>query len=397
MKQRILKFSVCDQRITTDDVSVVADSRNYLAAFFTFDRTWDGVEKTAVFSQGEKVFNMLLEGDMCRIPAEVITEGVFYVSVFGGDLITADRVRIEVTESGLLEGVAPPVPTKDIYNQLVERVASEAADAAASAELAALSSQMSQDFAAEAKSYEEICSASVGQVMQSEGSAANSMVLAEQAAGKAAASVSTAQVYAEVAYSSSRDAQTAALDAQTAATRAETAAQSFEWNTLLDITLMADQGGASSLLLAVTDASALANAKRMRVMVDFPVAEVRAAGKFWLAMIIQDKDGTRYSKSICSGSNIAGGANAEYFAMASVELSDIGFESSSSPRTFHSVFQPPNPYYIASANSAANARQITGGYPSKLIEQYAPYLLLRFTGSEMPTFEEGARIVLEVQ
>ena len=230
MKQRILNFSVINQRITSDDTSVVADSRNYLAARFCFDNTWQGVEKTAVFSQGDKVYNMLLEGDMCRIPAEVISEGAFYVSVFGGDLITADKIQIDVTESGLLEGVAPPVPTPDIYNQLVERVAAEAADAAAASELAVLSSQMSQEFANQAETYQESCNSSAGQAMSSEAAAINAMVLAEQASTKATESAIAAQVNAEVAHSSFLDAQAAAseaknaaIDAQDAVSRAEAA------------------------------------------------------------------------------------------------------------------------------------------------------------------------------
>ncbi len=220
MKQRILKFSVCDQRITTEDISVVADSKNYLAALFSFDSTWDGTEKTAVFSQGEKVYNMLLEGDMCRIPAEVITEGAFYVSVFGGDLITADKIRIEVVPSGLMEGIVPPVPTEDIYNQLVERVASEAADAAASAELAVLSSQMSQDFASEAELHSNTAYSHSNMAIASEASARESKITAEKAAN-------TAQSAASAAQAAENTVQAALGVAESAATRAEQAAASI--------------------------------------------------------------------------------------------------------------------------------------------------------------------------
>ncbi len=151
MKNRIIKFSVDRQRIAASDVSVVADSRNYLSAWFTFDETWDGVEKTAVFSQGENVYNMLLTDDMCRIPAEVITGDGFYVSVFGGDLITADKIKIAVTPSGLAEGVAPPVPTQSIYDQMLNLVASEAAIAAGSAEEAADSAKTAKTWADESQ------------------------------------------------------------------------------------------------------------------------------------------------------------------------------------------------------------------------------------------------------
>ncbi len=153
MKNRILKFTVKDQRISSDEVSVVADSRNYLLAWFFFDNTWDGVEKTAVFSQGETVYNMVLTDDMCRIPAEVITGDGFFVSVFGGDLITADKIKISVTPSGLAEGAAPPEPTQSVYDQLLTLVASERAaastfadEAGESANSAALAAQQAYEY-----------------------------------------------------------------------------------------------------------------------------------------------------------------------------------------------------------------------------------------------------------
>lgn len=429
MKQRILKFSVCDQRITTEDISVVADSKNYLAALFSFDSTWDGTEKTAVFSQGEKVYNMLLEGDMCRIPAEVITEGAFYVSVFGGDLITADKIRIEVVPSGLMEGIAPPVPTEDIYNQLVERVASEAADAAASAELAVLSSQMSQDFADVAKTQAEASSSSATQAKNSEISAANSKVLAEQAAEKAETAATAAQGSAEESHryhieslntyhdalkfcdsafsaadSANMSANTAfssQIYAEEAAARAENAAnetrEALKWKTLLDVTLTEEQGGVASLMLAIDDAEALANAKRLRLFAFFSVAEAYAANKFYTTMVIRDADNTRYNSTMLAGYNVAGGENVKYFVMANVDISDIGFVSGSFTRTYHSIAVFPTPWYGTPTNNNVSTKHIAGGYPAERIKKYQPYFELKVTTPDTVTFEEGTRIVLEVQ
>lgn len=136
MKNRILKFSVCNQHISSDDICVVADSRNYLMALFEFDPTWEGVIKTAVFSNGDNVYNMLLTDDMCRVPAEVVCGDGFFVSVFGGDLITADKVKVSVTPSGMVEGIAPPEPTPSVYDQMLTLVAAEAATAEDSADAA---------------------------------------------------------------------------------------------------------------------------------------------------------------------------------------------------------------------------------------------------------------------
>lgn len=155
MKNRILKFSVCNQHISSDDICVVADSKNYLMALFNFDPTWEGVIKTAVFSNGDNVYNMLLTDDMCRVPTEVVCGDGFFVSVFGGDLITADKVKVSVTPSGLKEGIAPPEPTPSVYDQMLTLVAAEVAVAEGSADEAEQHAKTAESFAAAAKADKE--------------------------------------------------------------------------------------------------------------------------------------------------------------------------------------------------------------------------------------------------
>ena len=170
------------------------------------------------------------------------------------------------------------------------------------------------------------------------------------------------------------------------------------WKTLLDVTLTKEQGGVSSLMLAIEDAEALANAKRIRFFTSFKATVAYAANKFWTTVNLCDIDQKKYIKAILAGYNVAGSAGQTYFAMANVDISDIGTLTGTSiyPKTFHSIEQLPNPWYDACANSNVNARHITGGYPANLIKDYQPYLEVKFATGTI-TFEQGTRIVLEVQ
>lgn len=117
----IIKFNVVKQNIERiDSEIVVAKSKNYLTAEFTFSEDWDGLIKTAVFYNSGKSYVVMLENDSCVVPWEVLVKGVLKVSVFGGDLITADAAYITVYESGYIEGETPEPPTPDVYAHILE-------------------------------------------------------------------------------------------------------------------------------------------------------------------------------------------------------------------------------------------------------------------------------------
>ena len=117
-----INFNVRNQMIRrTDTNRVVADSRNYLYAAFTFSEEWQGV-KTAIFKNGEVVKHVILDNDECLVPWEVIKTGKLIVSVFCGDLITADTANIYITESGYEDGGAPEEPTPDVYTQIISMI-----------------------------------------------------------------------------------------------------------------------------------------------------------------------------------------------------------------------------------------------------------------------------------
>lgn len=121
-----LSFRVEKQNIMrTDSNKVVAKSKNYLYAAFTFSTDdWDDIEiKTAIFKNGDRVFNVILDdNDECLVPHEVLDSGTVIVSVFGGNLITVDCASFKIHESGYEDGVTPEPPTQDVYSQIINMI-----------------------------------------------------------------------------------------------------------------------------------------------------------------------------------------------------------------------------------------------------------------------------------
>ena len=114
-----IKFNVRNQIIRRFDANkVVSDSRNYLYASFSFSDEWQGV-KTAIFKNGDVVKHAILENDECLVPWEVIKPGPLKVSVFAGDLITADEATVYILQSGYEDGGEPEPPTPTVYEQII--------------------------------------------------------------------------------------------------------------------------------------------------------------------------------------------------------------------------------------------------------------------------------------
>lgn len=119
----LLSFNVEKQIITrTDTEKVVTNSMNYLYAQFSFSNEWTG-EKTAVFKGKHGAYNALLDAEnKCLVPWEILTEAMFDVSVFCGDLITANKVKIFTIPSGYEVGDESRIPTPEIYTQVINRL-----------------------------------------------------------------------------------------------------------------------------------------------------------------------------------------------------------------------------------------------------------------------------------
>lgn len=117
-----LLFHVNQQSIyRTDLQKVVSDSKNYLTAKFSFSEDWTGT-KTAIFTHDDTSYTVILdENDSCHVPWEVIKPYSFQVSVFCGDLHTANISVVEVEQSGYTEGETPSPPSPTVYDQLIEK------------------------------------------------------------------------------------------------------------------------------------------------------------------------------------------------------------------------------------------------------------------------------------
>lgn len=125
-----LHFQIENQWIArTDNFKVVGKSKNYLYAEFSFlTDEWEGTA-TALFHSKllDKPKEMVIGQDsICQVPWEVLDteeEGEFFVSVFCGDLVTANKSRVHVHESGYSddsESSEPPTPS--VYAQIIDRM-----------------------------------------------------------------------------------------------------------------------------------------------------------------------------------------------------------------------------------------------------------------------------------
>ncbi len=115
-----LRFQVNMQHIVRmDSFRVVAGSKNYISCAFQFSADWNGIIKTAVFAKGNVVYHAVLKND--AISADempVFSAGIWRVSVFGGDLITADAAALYVLETGFSEENVPEAPSTGVYESL---------------------------------------------------------------------------------------------------------------------------------------------------------------------------------------------------------------------------------------------------------------------------------------
>ena len=120
-----ITFKVDGQYITrTDHEKPVAKCRHLYRAEFEFTGDeWTGT-KTALFANGNKAKSQVLdEKNTCEIPWEFFdtdTGTIGLVSVFCGDLTTANSASVYIAKSGYVESDASVPPTPDVYQQLID-------------------------------------------------------------------------------------------------------------------------------------------------------------------------------------------------------------------------------------------------------------------------------------
>ncbi len=166
------------------------------------------------------------------------------------------------------------------------------------------------------------------------------------------------------------------------------------WETVLDVTLTAEQGGVSELMLALGDGATIATARRIRVALSFPVAEEKAANAFWTTVGMADKNKAAYNYCLVSGYNVKGSANATYFTTAAIDIFNFR-KNASFTRGYQSVGILANPHYSVNANSNSNAKVIAGQCYPGAIKDHPPYIYATLNSGV--TFKEGTHVFVEVQ
>lgn len=220
-----VNFNINAGKIGADTSVITADSAEFVTASFSFDASWNGLCKTAVFRFGEKVYHVVLENDACKFPQEVLLNGMCYVSVFGvlsSTRATTTEVGIEVEKSGFVK-VEPAAQTPDPYNYFLQAAtAQEQAAEAAAAE--ALESQNKAQLAATAATEQNSAAYQNAQsAAQSANLAEGYKALAQQSAQTAENAKSSASTAAEQARANAAAAQSSADQAATNAAAAESA------------------------------------------------------------------------------------------------------------------------------------------------------------------------------
>ena len=96
---KILEFKIDGQTMTVEPYGrVVAGSKGYLRARFSFDPSWHGARKAVSFFEKDGTEHpVLMRVDECNVPDAVTDGSVFRVSVTGdsnGSRMSTNRVAI---------------------------------------------------------------------------------------------------------------------------------------------------------------------------------------------------------------------------------------------------------------------------------------------------------------
>lgn len=134
-------FDVYGDRISLKGTSsAVSGSVNYYKCSFDFSPEWDGLLKFAVFMAEEQVYTVMLDGNVCTIPAEVmLSPASVSVGVYGTKeddevfRISTDFSHIVIKEGAYRDGTTPAIPEKDDWEIYFARAAEEATKAATDA------------------------------------------------------------------------------------------------------------------------------------------------------------------------------------------------------------------------------------------------------------------------
>lgn len=127
----IMKINVNGQNISIADrcsLELTSNAVNLYTAEFTFDSTWDGFEKVAVFQFGNRApVEMYLANDKCDVPHEVlIGKGQLKIGVYGtkGDVTmpTIWGEIINIDPGTPTDGSESTPPTPSVVQQILDAI-----------------------------------------------------------------------------------------------------------------------------------------------------------------------------------------------------------------------------------------------------------------------------------
>ena len=123
----MIKFDVYNQLLTcTNRPAIFSGNENLDKAEFTFDETWDGFVKTAVFTGTETYHIILDDNGVCTVPNEVLADdGEISIGVFGvsGEIVKTSSVYVyNIGKGARTTATAVPDPTPDAYAQIIKLI-----------------------------------------------------------------------------------------------------------------------------------------------------------------------------------------------------------------------------------------------------------------------------------
>ena len=161
----------------------VDQTDDFSSAVFKFDSTWEFLNRSALFVREEKSIPVLLMGDTCSVPWEVLDGGGYFeVSVFGGSDRSTNTVLVMVPQRTALENTTPPEPAPGYFDAVVTKVL----DAAEDARLAKNAAQAAGTGAKEALTHVEELAGEVASARQTVISCVTAASASEAAAAQSA-------------------------------------------------------------------------------------------------------------------------------------------------------------------------------------------------------------------
>lgn len=124
-----LEFDVNNQILTrVDNNKLVNKSRNYVQCNFSFITSdWEDLDKFAIFSSPKHNHYVVHLGTLMRgsavVPSDVLLGDYFQVSVYGGDLLTTNRVKINLIKTGYTTHISSVKKFKtDVFVQIFKEL-----------------------------------------------------------------------------------------------------------------------------------------------------------------------------------------------------------------------------------------------------------------------------------